>query len=68
MTRGTRRWATRYARRSFRNPPYIVVIGEKEANARKVAVRAHGGKDLGVMELPDFKAMLLDKISSKSMD
>jgi threonyl-tRNA synthetase len=36
--------------------PYMLIIGDKEMEAMKVAVRAHGGKNLGTMslnELPD---------------
>ena len=35
--------------------PYLLVIGEKEENNQKVAVRTREGKDLGQMELTTFK-------------
>ena len=34
--------------------PYILVIGEKEMEANKVAVRERGKGDLGAMALEDF--------------
>lgn len=38
--------------------PYAVVIGDKEVEARAVAPRAHGGKDLGRMPLEAFVELL----------
>jgi threonyl-tRNA synthetase len=34
--------------------PYILVVGDKEAAAGTVSVRARGGQDRGPMPLPDF--------------
>jgi len=34
--------------------PYILVIGEKEAEASKVAVRERGKRDLGSMAIEEF--------------
>src|SRR4051794_18891458 len=40
---------------SMEKIPYLLVVGEQEANARKVAVRARGDKpDQGVMPLDEF--------------
>ena len=36
--------------------PYLIVVGDKEAEANAVAVRARGGVDLGVMPIEDFIA------------
>jgi threonyl-tRNA synthetase len=38
--------------------PYIAVVGAKEKDAGNVAVRARDGKDLGVMSVEAFVAML----------
>jgi threonyl-tRNA synthetase len=38
--------------------PFTVVIGEKEAAARAVAPRRHGGEDLKTMPLEEFAALL----------
>ena len=39
---------------SLQKIPYLLVVGEKERQAGQVAVRARGGKDLGVMTLETF--------------
>ena len=46
--------------------PYILVVGEKEVEQNAVAVRERGGKDLGVMPLNEFIAILQEKIRNKS--
>ena len=46
--------------------PYMLVIGDKEAEEKTVAVRARGKGDLGAMTLDDFEAMLLKEIASKA--
>ena len=38
--------------------PYLLVIGDKEKAAQKVAVRSRGGEDLGQMSLDEFTARL----------
>ena len=39
---------------SLKRYPYIIVIGDKEMEAGKIAVRARGGDDLGVMSAEEF--------------
>lgn len=34
--------------------PYMLIVGEQEANEECVSVRKHGGEDLGKMKLDDF--------------
>ncbi len=46
---------------SLQKLPYIVVVGEKEREAGTVAVRARGGKDLGVMKVEDFIARVVEE-------
>ena len=46
--------------------PYMLVIGDKEAEEKTVAVRARGKGDLGAMSMDDFEAMLLKEIASKA--
>ncbi len=46
---------------SLQKLPYIVVVGEKEREAGTVAVRARGGKVLGVMKVEDFIARVVDE-------
>jgi threonyl-tRNA synthetase len=43
---------------SLQKLPYLVVVGDKEKAADRVAVRARGGEDLGVMSLRDFISRL----------
>ncbi|MDR3306712.1 MAG: threonine--tRNA ligase [Endomicrobium sp.] len=41
--------------------PYIAVVGNKEKEAGSVAIRARGNKDLGVMTIDNFIAMVKAK-------
>jgi threonyl-tRNA synthetase len=52
--------------RSLQKIPYLVVVGEKEKESGSVAVRARGGKDLGVMSIPDFAERLRHDIETKA--
>lgn len=45
--------------------PYMLVVGDKEAESGDVAVRARSG-DLGVMSRPDFMALLQKEIADKA--
>jgi threonyl-tRNA synthetase len=47
--------------------PYILVVGDKEAQQNTVAVRERGGRDLGAMQLQEFIALLSEKIRDKSI-
>ena len=50
---------------SLQKLPFIAVVGEKEKEAGMVAVRARGGKDLGVMPVDDFIAMVVKMADDK---
>ena len=52
---------------SMQKLPYLVVIGDKEMAAGSVAVRARGGKDLGVMSLDAFVQLIKSDIADKSL-
>lgn len=43
--------------------PYMLIVGEKEAEVRSVSVRMHGGTDLGLMELQQFADRIIDEAS-----
>lgn len=45
--------------------PYVAVIGDKEIEANSLAIRARGRGPIGVFEVDDFIAKLLDEIKSK---
>ena len=42
--------------------PYMLVVGEKEAENGEVAVREQGGGDKGVMKIADFAKMITDTV------
>lgn len=43
--------------------PYMLIIGEKEAENGTVSVRKHGGEDLGEIKMEDFRDLLLKEIN-----
>ena len=45
--------------------PYMLVVGDKEAEAGTVAVRTRAGEDLGAMPLEDFTAKICGEIADK---
>ena len=45
--------------------PYMIVIGEKEMNEGKIAVRSRVDGDLGVMDLEDFIGKIREEIDTK---
>ncbi len=48
--------------------PYMLVIGDKEAEAGTVAVRARKGVDLGAMPVADFIAKVNDDVVNKTLN
>ena len=48
--------------------PYMLVIGDKEAEAGAVAVRARKGVDLGAMPVADFIAKVNDDVVNKTLN
>lgn len=50
---------------SLEKLPFIAVVGEKEKEAGTVAIRARGGKDVGVMPVDDFIAMVAKLAADK---
>ncbi len=47
--------------------PYMLVVGDKEAEAGTVAVRTRAGGDEGTMELSEFMAKIKEEIDNKVM-
>ncbi len=47
--------------------PYMLIIGEKEAEAKEVSVRQRGQKDLGSMTVADFAEKIAKEIEEKSL-
>lgn len=50
---------------SLQKLPYILVVGAKEKAEGTVAVRARGGKDLGVMKVEDFIKLVQEDVATK---
>ena len=50
---------------SLQKVPYLLVVGDKERQAGKVAVRARGGVDLGAIGLEEFAVRLHDDIAAR---
>jgi threonyl-tRNA synthetase len=51
---------------SLQKPPYILVMGDKERDAKSVAVRARGNQDLGVMGLDAFIERILAEVKDRT--
>lgn len=47
--------------------PYMVIVGEKEAQNGQVSVRAHGHKDLGMTEITAFMERIKKEIETKAL-
>lgn len=47
--------------------PYMLVVGDKEMEEGKVAVRHRKGGDLGAMKVEEFVSMILKEIASKEI-
>lgn len=47
--------------------PYMLIVGEKEAKDKSVAVRARNQKDLGAMKLNKFQDKLAEEIKNRSL-
>ena len=46
--------------------PYLLIIGDREAEAGAVAVRVRNGEDLGAIPLADFRAMLAEQVAARA--
>lgn len=48
--------------------PYMLVVGDKEQELNKIAVRLRNAKDLGQIDLDKFIEIVKDNITKKSLD
>ena len=48
--------------------PYMLVVGDREAEAKAAAVRVRGGGDLGSTPVADIVARLREERDSKALD
>ena len=46
--------------------PYMLVVGDREAEAEAVAVRRRDGEDLGALPVEDLKSRLLEEMRSRT--
>jgi len=46
--------------------PYMLVVGDREQEANKVAVRERSGGDLGAVDVDDFVAQILEEIVTRA--
>lgn len=47
--------------------PYMLIVGEKEAEGKMVSVRQRGQKDLGTMSVDDFANKVVKEVEEKSL-
>jgi threonyl-tRNA synthetase len=50
---------------ALKRVPYLLVAGDREVEARTLAVRTRSGKDLGSLELEELMALLCDEVASR---
>jgi len=50
---------------TIKRVPYLLVAGEREVEARTLAVRTRSGKDLGSLGLDEVSALLCDEVASR---
>lgn len=43
--------------------PYIIIVGEQEANDNTISVRQHGGEDLGTISVNSFSEIIKNKVN-----
>ena len=48
--------------------PYLLIVGEKEAESETISVRRQGEGDKGSMKLDDFKALVADEIDRQTAE
>src|SRR3984893_5289760 len=50
---------------TIKRVPFLLVAGDREVEARTLAVRTRGGKDLGSLELSEPPTLLCDEVASR---
>ena len=51
-----------------RKIPYMLVVGQKEADEGTVSIRLRNGKQLDPMKIEDFASYALEKIKTRSLE
>ena len=52
---------------TIKRVPFLLVAGEREVEARTLAVRTRSGKDLGNLQLQELIALLCDEVASRGL-
>jgi len=63
---GSERMGNKIRQAQKQKIPYMLVVGDKEQEAKQVAVRLRSGEDLGVQDVEDFEKMALEAVESKT--
>jgi threonyl-tRNA synthetase len=50
---------------TIKRVPYLLVAGDREVEARTLAVRTRSGKDLGAVELSELAGLLAEEVASR---
>ena len=50
---------------TIKRVPFLLVAGDREVEARTLAVRTRSGKDLGNLQLEELSALLCDEVASR---
>jgi threonyl-tRNA synthetase len=50
---------------TIKRVPYLLVAGDREVEARTLAVRTRSGKDLGAVEIQDLADLLTEEVASR---
>ncbi|WP_125152750.1 threonine--tRNA ligase [Clostridium rectalis] len=48
--------------------PYMIIVGDKEMQENKIALRSRKGGDLGAMDLGNFIAMIKEEVENRDLD
>ncbi len=66
--RGDARMNAKIREAQLQKIPYMLVVGQKEAEGGTVSVRLRNGRQLEAMKVEDFVAYLSEKVAQKSLD
>ena len=53
---------------TLKRTPYLLVVGDREAELRTVAVRSRRGEDLGVLSIDEFALLLNKEIAARTIN
>lgn len=65
---GSERMNKKIRNAQLQKVPYMLVVGDREAEEGTVAVRTRDEEDRGALALADFKTMALEQVRSKALD